>query len=125
LSARHGRHALDALENDLRTHRAVETDDVRIPAVQRTRDVLGRGAVRRVMISADRHLRDDGHRLIHLARRTDRLLDLVKIAEGLEEKEVDAAGREGFHLLAERGACVLNARESVRLEANAEWTDRA
>src|SRR5205823_4735488 len=42
LPSRHRYHLLDALEDDLRTNRAIEPDDVGAPTVQRSRDVLRR-----------------------------------------------------------------------------------
>ena len=125
LLARVRRHLLDALENRLRTDRAIEADDVGAPRVERAHDVLRRRAVRRETVGADRHLRDDRFARIDRACGANRLFDLVEIGERLENEQIDAAVDEPFHLLAEDRARFVLARRAVRLEANAEWTDRA
>ena len=125
LPLRHRGHALDRLEDRLRPHRAIEADDIRAPLVERARDILGRRAEGRESVLADRHLRDHRRRERELARRGERLLDLAKVAEGLEEKAVRAALEERVHLLAEVIARLLAARGAERLDAHAEGTDGA
>src|SRR5256885_4892764 len=100
LFLRVGRHLLDRLENYLRAHGTIEADDVRAPSVQRARDVLRRRAEWREPIGTDRHLRDDRNLRIELARRANRLLDFVQVAERLEEKDVDTAVAQTFQLFA-------------------------
>ena len=113
------RHLLDRLENDLRADRAIEPDDVGAPCVQRTRDIFRCRAEWCEPIGADRHLRDDRNARIELARGANRLLDLVQVAEGLEEKDVDSAFAETLELLPEIGARLVEARGSVWLDTYA------
>src|SRR6185312_15805472 len=100
LAARVRRHLLDAFENRLRTDRAIDADHVGAPGVERARDRVRRSAVRREAVGADRHLRDEGLARIGVARREDRLLDLVEVGKGLEDEQIDAAVDETGHLLA-------------------------
>ncbi len=53
----------------------------------------GRHAVRCQPIDADRHLRDDRHPRIDVARGVDRLLHLIEIGERLDDEAVGAARR--------------------------------
>ena len=125
LPSRHRGHALDALENDLRTHRAVEPNDVRPPFVQPSRHVFGGRTVRCVVIRPDRHLRDDRHRRVGLSRGADRFLDLVQIAERLEDEKVSASFLERDHLFTEDGASLFLARRTIGLEPDPERPDRS
>ena len=59
------------------------------------------------------------------ARGANRLLDLLEIAERLEDEQIDAAFDETFDLLAEEFARFVLARRTVRLEAHAERADGA
>jgi hypothetical protein len=124
LPPRDGSHPLDRLEDGLRTHRAVESNDVRSPPVERARDVLRRGAERRQKISSDGDLRDDRDRRIELARGGNRLLNLVEIGECLEDEDVHAAGTQAGHLLGERCARLVGTRRAVRLQPHAQWAYR-
>jgi hypothetical protein len=113
-------HLLDRVENDLRPHRAIQADDVGAETVERACDVFGGRAVWGETISADRHLRHDRQRRIHLACRGDRLTDLVQVAEGLEDEQVGAARGQPLQLLAEHLPCLVGRGGAVRLETHAE-----
>src|SRR6185312_8868267 len=82
----------------VRTDRAIDADHVGAPGVERARDRVRRSAVRREAVGADRHLRDEGLARIGVARREDRLLDLVEVGKGLEDEQIDAAVDETGHL---------------------------
>ena len=122
-----GRHLLDGLENRLRADGAVETDDVGAPCVERARDVFRRRAVRRATVGADRHLRDDrawSDRLSRAARIACSIS--CEVGERLEDEQIDAAVDAAPAICSRKIARASSrARRSVRLEANAERTDRA
>src|SRR5262249_26457055 len=85
LPSRLRRHLLDAFENRLRTDGAIQTDDIRAPAIENTHDVFGRRAIRRAAIRTDRHLRDDRLLRCDGARGANGLLDLLEIGERLDD----------------------------------------
>ena len=117
------RHLLDRVEDRLRAHRAVQAEHVGAEPVERARHVLRRRAVRCEAVHADRHLRHHGHRGIHIARRGDRLADLVQVAEGLEDEQVGAALLQSLHLLAKDLARFFGRGRTIRLEPDAERPD--
>src|SRR5690606_767403 len=61
----------------------------------------------------------------HIAHAEQRLLDLDQVAERLEDEEVDAALSESRRLLTEDLPRLIDRRRAVRLDADAERTDRA
>src|SRR5256714_8212421 len=125
LPPRDRRHFLNCIENDLRADRAVEADDVGAERVERPREIFGRHPVRSVAVRADCHLRDDGNSGIDFARRENRLFDLMKIGERLEEEDVAAGILEWLQLLAECGTRFVEAGWTKWLDTQTQWTDRA
>ena len=125
LFARVRDHLLDALENRLRSDRAIEADHVRTPPVERARHVLGRGTIGRPAIDTDRHLRHDGEGRRDGSRGPDRLLDLQQIAECFDDEEIDPPLGQPLHLLAENRERFLRAGRAVRFDAHAEWPNGA
>ena len=93
-------------------------------ALELRREPLGRRAVERVAVLLGRHLRDD-RQVGHAAHGVDRRADLVQVAEGLEDEQIDAAVGERLRLLAEVLARLVDAGLAPRLDADAERTDRA
>ena len=79
----------------------------------------------RQAIDADRHLRDDRHRGIDVARSANGLLHLVEIGEGLDDEAIGAAVGQRRHLLAKHRARLVPTRRPVRLDAKAERADGA
>jgi hypothetical protein len=66
------------------------------------------------------HLRDHRHRRVDVAGGADGLLDLVQVAERLEDHAVGAAWPQRGDLLAERRRGLLARRRAVGLDAHAE-----
>src|SRR5581483_12083329 len=88
------------------------------------RDVSRAHAERTHAIDADRHLRDDRHRRIHLPRRQNRLLDLIEIAKRLGDEQINAALGERLHLLLEVPPRFIPARGTIWFDANAKRSNR-
>jgi hypothetical protein len=101
------------------------TKHVRTKGVERTRDVVRFGAIRRDPVQSDRHLRDDRLRGIYHTRGSDGLRQLVQIAERLQDEAVDAAGDQPAHLLGENRLGLLDGGGSIGLDAHAERSDGA
>jgi hypothetical protein len=123
LPPRRRRHLLHGLEDRLRADRAVEADHVGPPAVERAGDVGGRGPIRGAQVGPDGHLGEHGHGGVDVARGEDGLLDLVQIAERLEDHAVGAAVPERGDLLAEERPGLVASRGAVGLDAHAERAD--
>ncbi len=93
-------------------------------ALELRREPLGRRAVERVAVLLGRHLRDD-RQVGQRPHGVDRRADLVQVAEGLEDEEIDAALEQRLRLLAEVLARLVDAGLAPRLDADAERADRA
>src|SRR5262249_31977474 len=98
--------------------------DVSPGALQRWRERLGRRAVEAAAIVFGRHLRDD-RKTRHRAHRADRGLQLVEVAERLEDKEINAALGERRGLLSKRRLRFVEARPAPGLDAYAERSNRS
>src|SRR5207248_2043353 len=118
-------HLLDRIENDLRPHRAVESDDVGAHRIQRLGQIFDRQTIGCVTVGADSHLRDDRNAGIHFTRRENRLLDLVQIGKRLENEQIATAVPERLELLAESGPRFIKTRRPQRLDANPQRPNSA
>ena len=117
---RHRRHPLDGLEHVRRPDAAVDADHIRAAPLHLRRELLRRRSVEAVAVVLDRHLRDD-RQLRDAAHRGNRGADLVQIAEGLQNEEVDAPFDERLRLLPEVRFGLVGAHLAPRLDAHAEW----
>ena len=78
----------------------------------------------REAVVSDRHLRDDG-KVGDAPHRAQRLVQLVHVAERLEDEAVHAAGEQPRGLALEQGARLLARGGPERLDADPQRADRA
>ena len=121
---RRARHPLDRLEHGRGADAAVEADDLRPGLDQRRRELFRRRPVKAVPVVFGRHLGDD-RKLTDAADRADGGLDLVQVAEGLEDEQLDPALDERLGLLAEVLLGLVHAGLPPGLDANPERSDRS
>ena len=124
LARRHRRHPLDRVEHRRRPDRAVHADDRRAARSSSGAKRSG-GVPSSVLPSSSVVICATIGRSRDAAHRVDRRADLVQIAEGLEDEEVDAAVDERLRLLAEVVARLVDAGLAPRLDADAERPDCA
>src|SRR6185369_3542375 len=117
-------HLFQRRENDCWSNSAVQSDNVCAPLVESFGKQLRRGAKQRVAIGHDRHLRDD-RQIAELTHRGYRLPDLRNVGKSLEAEKIDAAFQQSFSLRLEHLLRFVKRRWAIRLDAQAEWSNRA
>ncbi len=115
-------HLLDRSQDDGGTDAAVEADRLDAHRAHRLGDVLGLVPVRCFAVRLDRDLSDNG-KIGSSVAAFDRLVDLLQVAERLQDEEIYSRSGEGGGLLAERLASLGSGRGSVRLQPNSDRTD--
>jgi hypothetical protein len=108
----------------VRTHRAVHSHNVHAHGLERRAEDAGIGAVVRLAVGPDGHLRDDGERG-QAAHSPHRGAQLAHVAEGLEDEPVHPAFEEPRGLPREGGLRLVQPRLAVGLHPDAERPDRA
>src|SRR4029453_346862 len=102
---------------------AVNADHAGAALDQLRRELFRRRTVEAGAILFRGHLRDD-RQVTDTADRGDGRANLVQVAEGLEDEEIDLAVEERLCLIAEHGLRLIDAGLPPRLDANAERPDR-
>ena len=118
-----GANALQGVQHGHRTYAAVAANDVGAPGFQLRAVVLGTGSVEAVAVFVDGDLRHDRQLGIDVARRQDRLMQLLEIAEGLQDHQVDALFVQRGNLLAEGLAGFGQGDLAQRLDAHTKRSD--
>ena len=119
-SRRHRANPLHGVEHGNRADAAIAADDVGAPLLQLRAVVLGAGAIEAVAVFIDGHLRHDRQLWIDLARGEQGLVQLLQIAEGFQNEQVDALFVEGLDLFAEGVARFGEGDLAQRLDAHTE-----
>ncbi len=114
-----------AFEHGGGADRAVEADDVGAPLGQPGGDGLHRGAVGRVPVLAHGHLRDDRQIRRHGPRGLEGGMDLLQVAEGLQDESVHPALGQSSGLQGEMGHGLAPRGRAPRLDPDAERADGA
>ena len=116
--------ALDSLEHRRGSDAAVNADDVGAALDQLRRELLRRRTVEAGAILFRGHLRDD-RQVADAAHRGNGGADLVQVAEGFEDEEIDLAVEQRLRLIAKHRFRFVDAGLAPRLDAHAERADRA
>ena len=85
-------------------------------------EALRRRAILRIAVLFGRHLGDD-RQVGHRADGVDGRADLVEVAKGFEDEQIDPAREKGFGLLAEVVACLVHAGLAPGLDPDAQRSD--
>ncbi len=119
-SRSHGANAFHRVKHGNRADAAVAADDVGSPFLQLRAVVLGAGTVQAVPFLIDGDLGHNRQLGIDVASGEQGLVQLLEIAKGLQDQQVDAFFVQGLNLLAEGIACFRQRDFSQRLDAHAE-----
>ena len=92
--------------------------------LERRREPFGRGAIESVAVFLDRHLCHD-RQITNAPDGRDCRSNLVEIAECLEHEEINAAGQQGFGLLATKGFRFVSSGLAPRLDSDPQRANRA
>ncbi len=115
---------LDGLEHPRRAHGAVHPDHVGAPVGELAGEDVRSGAEIGEAVGADGHLAHDGE-VGAAPHRPQRGVDLVEIAEGLQDESVHAARDQAIHLAPEERLGLLTGGRTEGLDAHPQRTDRA
>ena len=119
-----GDHLFDGLEHHLGARRTIQADHVHRPFVQRSREIVGRGAVAQGAVVFDAQLRDDHHLGAGgFARGENRFADFVDVAKRFEHQQIDAGFHQRVDLLAKNRAGFFETGRTERLQANSQRSD--
>ena len=118
-------HALDGVQHCHRAHAAIAAKDVGAPFGEPGRESFRSGTVQAVTVFVDGDLSNDRDLRVYIPSRQDCLVELLKVAEGLQDQQIYAALNQGCDLLAEGGASFLERSLAQWLNPNPQRPDRA